>query len=127
MTVEVKVMFTVEKRNWPRLSFAADARCRQQNQRITSYHPVEMLDINHQGCRLLGDERFLPGTKLEVLVDLPAEGQFHFVAEAAWSAPVWRGRVFTTGVRFLTDAPISEETYLKLFHYYMMRFPSIAR
>ncbi len=114
-------MLSQEKRQWQRIPVAFDAKCRDSDNAFTPYHRTEIVDITHEGCRILGSERFKRGQTVSLLVELPHEGGLHLQAVAAWSASVYKDVISETGLRFLTEDKAAEETYLKLYHFCLLR------
>lgn len=113
-------MLDHEQRETQRIPIAVEAKYREKDNAFKPYHRAELLDIHHQGCRVLGGASLKRGDIVSVLVELYPEGPLHFEGVAAWSTPVCENRVFETGVRFLTGDPVAEQTYLKLFHYCLL-------
>ncbi|MBF0485055.1 MAG: PilZ domain-containing protein [Candidatus Omnitrophica bacterium] len=116
-------MITQEHRQWQRIPVIFEAKYRDKDKTFTPYHRADLVDIHHQGCRLVGATQFKRGEIVSVLVHLPPEGPLHFEAVAAWSAPVYKDEAFVTGVCFLTENPFAEDTYLKLFHFCLLNMP----
>jgi hypothetical protein len=114
-------MLDQENRQWQRIPVAFEAKCRDVDSAFTPYHRTEIVDITHEGCRVVGSGRFKRGQVVSLLVDLPHEGSLHMQAVAAWSAPVYKNAISETGLRFITEDRAAEETYMKLYHFCLLR------
>ncbi|MFH0754676.1 MAG: PilZ domain-containing protein [Candidatus Omnitrophota bacterium] len=110
-------MYMQEQRQFQRIDVAVEAKCKAMGDAPGPYKNIEIVDIHHQGCRLVGSVDFSRGEEVCLLADFPQEGQLQFQAVAAWSKPIYKNTLFETGMRFLTDDRLSEETYLKLYHF----------
>ena len=115
----------IEQRQCQRIPVVFDAKCRGIEDTFTPYHRTEIVDITHEGCRLVGSGHFKRGQVVSLLVDLPYEGSLHLQAVAAWSAPLYKNAISETGLRFITEDSTAEETYMKLYHFCLLRQPKI--
>lgn len=110
-----------EQRQWQRIPVAFEAKCRDVDSTFTPYHRAEIVDITHEGCRVVGSRRFKRGEVVSLLVELPKEGPLHLQAVTAWSSPIHKNTIFETGLRFITEDRAAEETYMKLYHFCLLR------
>jgi hypothetical protein len=106
-----------------RIPVALEAKYRDKNRSFIPYVRAELTDIHHQGCRLLGSLDFKRGAPVSIVVDIPHEGPMHMEGTAAWTAPVYKNRIFETGVQFKSDDPADDDTYMKLFHFCLLNRP----
>ncbi len=123
METVVKQTDFSEQRQWQRIPAEVEVKWRDKDSVFTPFRRTELMDIHHQGCRLLGGLHFKRGKVVSMLVDLPDEGPCYLEGVVAWSAPVYQNRIFETGVRFLTEDRTSEDVYVKLFHYCLIHMP----
>ena len=110
-----------EERQWQRIPVAFEAKCRDVESAFTPYHRAEIVDITHQGCKVVGSRDFKRGEIVSLLVELPKEGPLHLQAVVAWSKCIYKGTIFETGLRFITEDRAAEETYLKLYHFCLLK------
>ncbi len=112
-----------DQRQWQRIPALVEVKWREKGDTFTPYHHAQLMDIHHEGCRLLGSLYFEREKIVSMMVDFSSEGPCYLEGVVAWSAPVYKNRIFETGVRFLTNDPNSEQVYLKLFHFCLINMP----
>lgn len=92
-----------EQREFERIPVSFEARYCNKDGPFNPFRRAELIDIHHQGCRLLGGANFKLGKPVSIDVELSSETSVHFEGVTAWCSSVYEGRVFETGIRFLTN------------------------
>ena len=110
-----------DQRQWQRIPVAFEAKCRDIEDSFSPYHRAEIVDITHEGCRIVCSRRPKRGEVVSLLVSLSNEGPLHFQGVVAWSSSLYKETIFETGLRFITEDRASEETYMKLYHFCLLR------
>ena len=115
-------MFERDKREWQRVAVDLPAQCCLVDGAVKD-EIIRIVDVHQQGCCIQGRVYFEKGKRVRVMVEIPFEGPVSITGEVAWSGPVNGQDDLRTGMRFLIDTPLAQETCLKLYHHCLLRRP----